>query len=77
VAAFTDLWSKLAVRYHENDHVIFGLMNEPNPMPTELWLDLGWTYWVAGPWWNDYIFTVEPDGNKDRPQMDVLSRHVP
>ncbi len=203
VTAFTDFWSRLAGHYRGNDRVIFGLMNEPNTMPTELWLGdanaaiqairdtgatnlilvpgnawsgaanwglnwygtsnaiamlrikdpgdnyafeahqymdddgsgtqpacvsatigserlsfftrwlrqnkkrgflgefagganetclkalddmlthmdknsdvyLGWTYWAAGPWWNDYIFTVEPDGNKDRPQMAVLSRH--
>ncbi len=205
VAAFTDFWSRLAGHYRANERVIFGLMNEPNTMRTELWLDdanaaiqairdtgaanlilvpgnawsgaanwgldwygtpsaiamlrikdsgnnyafeahqymdsdgsgtqpscvsatigsqrmsfftrwlrqnnkrgflgefaggandtclkalddmlthleknsdvyLGWTYWAAGPWWGDYIFTIEPDGNKDRPQMAVLSRHLP
>jgi endoglucanase len=37
-AAFADFWSRLASLYKDNDHVIFGLMNEPNTMPTELWL---------------------------------------
>lgn len=37
-AAFADLWSKLATHYAGNDHVIFGLMNEPYDMPTRQWV---------------------------------------
>jgi len=37
-AAFADFWSRLAGQYKDNDRVIFGLMNEPNTMPTEQWL---------------------------------------
>jgi endoglucanase len=37
-AAFADFWGKLADRYRTNDHVIFGIMNEPNTMSTEVWL---------------------------------------
>jgi endoglucanase len=37
-AALADLWSKLAAHYKDNPRVIFGLMNEPNTMSTELWL---------------------------------------
>ncbi|CAK8710888.1 Cellulase family glycosylhydrolase [Candidatus Electronema halotolerans] len=33
-SAFADFWSKLASHYKENNQVIFGLMNEPNSMPT-------------------------------------------
>lgn len=44
----------------------------------DVWL--GWTYWAAGPWWGEYMFTVEPTGCpercKDRPQMAVLARHL-
>ena len=204
VAAFADFWSKLAQRYKNNPRVIFGLMNEPHSMSTELWRDdaneaikairatgatnlilvpgnawsgahswnqtwygtanatamlgitdpgnnyafevhqymdgdssgtsetcvsttigaerlatftawlkqhgkrgflgefaggrnqtcltaldnmlshidanadvwLGWTYWAAGPWWGDYIFTVEPTASGDRPQMAPLLKHV-
>lgn len=204
VDAFTDFWSKLATRYKGNSKVIFGLMNEPHDMPTELWRDdanaairairttgatnlilvpgngysgahswyqswygtsnaqvmlgitdpgnnyafevhqyldgdasgqsdqcmsttigserlreftgwlkqngkrgflgefaggrnatcyaaldnmltyidsnadvwLGWTYWAAGPWWGDYMFTLEPVNGTDRPQMVPLSKHV-
>jgi endoglucanase len=37
-AAFADFWSRLATRFKGNDKVAFGLMNEPNNMPTEQWL---------------------------------------
>ena len=205
VTAFTDFWSRLAAHYRNNDRVIFGLMNEPNTMSTELWISdanaaitairatgatnlilvpgndwsgaadwgknwygtpnaiamlsikdsgnnyayevhqyldsdgsgthdacvsatigsqrlafltswlrnhhkraflgefgastnatclaalddllthldknsdvfLGWTYWAAGPWWGDYFLSIEPVNGVDRPQMTVLSRHLP
>ncbi|HEY4308834.1 MAG TPA: cellulase family glycosylhydrolase [Pirellulales bacterium] len=35
---FDDLWSRLAADYKNNSHVAFGLMNEPNSMPTEQWV---------------------------------------
>src|SRR6185503_7547873 len=34
-------------------------------------------YWAAGPWWAEYIFTLEPSGSTDRPQMVPLSNHLP
>jgi endoglucanase len=38
-AAFSDFWSRLADMFKSNDRVIFGLMNEPNNMPsTEQWV---------------------------------------
>ncbi len=37
-SAFTDMWSRLAAEFSTNPRVIFGLMNEPNNMPTEQWL---------------------------------------
>lgn len=39
IAAFADLWTRLAAHYRNNPKVIFGLMNEPNKMPTERWRD--------------------------------------
>lgn len=36
----------------------------------------GWTYWAAGPWWGDYMFSVEPQGGIDRPQMTVLEKYA-
>ncbi len=37
-SAFANLWSRLAADYKGNSHVIFGLMTEPNTMPTEQWV---------------------------------------
>lgn len=42
---------------------------------SDVWL--GWTYWAAGPWWAEYMFTLEPSGGADRPQMPVLQPHFP
>ena len=41
----------------------------------DVWL--GWTWWAAGPWWGDYMFTIEPkpDGT-DRPQTAWLKPHL-
>lgn len=34
---------------------------------------IGWTYWAGGAWWPaDYIFTAQPDGDGDRPQVAAL-----
>jgi endoglucanase len=38
----------------------------------DVWL--GWTYWAGGPWWGDYMYSVEPKDGMDRPQMKVLSQ---
>ena len=37
--ALGDLWRRIAERYGGNETVIFGLMNEPNSLPTETWLE--------------------------------------
>ncbi|MGH9884095.1 MAG: glycoside hydrolase family 5 protein [bacterium] len=37
-SAFADLWSRIASEFRTDDHVIFGLMNEPHDMPTSAWL---------------------------------------
>lgn len=40
----------------------------------DVWL--GWTYWAAGPWWGDYMFSIEPDAQgNDAPQTAVLRQH--
>jgi endoglucanase len=33
----------------------------------------GWTYWAAGPWWGEYMFSVELSKTGDRAQMDILT----
>eukprot|EP01088_Endostelium_zonatum_P016820 TRINITY_DN469_c4_g1_i1.p1 TRINITY_DN469_c4_g1~~TRINITY_DN469_c4_g1_i1.p1 ORF type:complete len:334 (+),score=76.98 TRINITY_DN469_c4_g1_i1:36-1037(+) len=37
-SAFADFWRRLATQFKSNNKTIFGLMNEPNSMPTEQWL---------------------------------------
>jgi endoglucanase len=38
----------------------------------------GWTWWAAGPWWGEYIFTLEPTtGGADRPVMPILKNFIP
>ena len=34
------------------------------------------TYWAGGPGWGDYVMAIEPVGGKDRPQMQVLQKHL-
>ncbi|MEK9278927.1 MULTISPECIES: glycoside hydrolase family 5 protein [unclassified Bradyrhizobium] len=36
----------------------------------------GGTYWAAGPWWGNYMFSVEPENGVDQPQMAVLNRYT-
>jgi endoglucanase len=38
---------------------------------------VGWTYWAAGPWWGNYMFTLEPLSGRDRLQMDLLEQYLP
>ena len=38
-SAFADFWNKLAEHFKDNPGVIFGLMNEPHTMSSELWRD--------------------------------------
>ena len=40
----------------------------------DVWI--GYTWWSAGPWWGDYMFTLEPDKGTDRPQMGWLLPHL-
>ena len=40
----------------------------------DVWI--GATYWAGGPWWGDYIFSIEPDANgNDKPQMAILQKY--
>lgn len=36
--SFADFWQRLALEFKDNPRVLFGLMNEPNTMPTETWV---------------------------------------
>ena len=33
-------------------------------------------YWAGGPGWGNYIMAIEPIKGKDRPQMEVLQKHI-
>ncbi len=43
---------------------------------------VGATYWAGGPWWGEYMYTIEPKDLKtlgvnatDRPQMNILEKY--
>lgn len=36
----------------------------------------GWVWWAAGPWWGDYMYSIEPANNADKPQMNVLQPYL-
>jgi len=40
----------------------------------DVWL--GFTWWSAGPWWGDYMFSIEPKDGQDKPQMTWLAPHL-
>ena len=40
----------------------------------DVWI--GYTWWSAGPWWGNYMYTLEPDKGVDRPQMSWLLPHL-
>lgn len=37
----------------------------------------GWVYWAGGDWWGDYPLGIQPDGDREKPQVAVLKRHIP
>ena len=37
----------------------------------------GWLWWAAGPWWGDYMYSIEPAGSADKPQMSWLQPYLP
>lgn len=41
----------------------------------DVWL--GWTWWAAGPMYTNYMFSLEPVGGGNRPQMAVLTNFIP
>jgi len=49
-----------------------------NYMETNSNVWVGWTWWAAGPWWAEYIYTLEPTATgADRPQMSWLTPLLP
>ena len=37
---------------------------------SDIWL--GWTYWAGGPWWGNYMYSIEPLAGIDSAQMNIL-----
>jgi len=37
---------------------------------------MGWTWWAGGPWWGEYLYTLDPLNGQDRPQMQYLTPHL-
>ncbi|MGA6100218.1 glycoside hydrolase family 5 protein [Stutzerimonas marianensis] len=33
-------------------------------------------YWAGGPGWGEYVMAIEPIKGEDRPQMEVLQKHI-
>lgn len=66
----------------------FGFANPEGNVEAEALLDYmdanrdvwaGWTYWAGGPWWGEYMFTIEPlslTTPVDRPQMGIIQPHL-
>lgn len=46
---------------------LLGYLNE-NCIPS--------AYWAGGPGWGKYVLAVEPVDGKDRPQMNVMQKHI-
>ncbi len=36
---------------------------------------IGGTYWASGPWWGNYMFSIEPSQGQTAPQMSILSQY--
>lgn len=34
------------------------------------------TYWAGGPWWGEYVLSVDVKSGKHRPQLPVLQKHA-
>jgi len=60
------------------DEAIHNMLNYVDAN-ADVWL--GWSWWAAGPWWGNYMFTLEPTNlgqpsQADRAALAVLQQHV-
>merc|ERR1711879_437919 len=37
---------------------------------------MGWTWWAAGPWWGNYMYSIEPANGQDQPQVEWLKPYL-
>lgn len=38
---------------------------------------IGSTYWAAGRWWGSYPLSIEPGGETEKPQAEIIKKHIP
>jgi endoglucanase len=38
--------------------------------------NIGGCYWAAGRWWKNYPLSIQPSGNNDKPQMNVIVKYM-
>src|SRR4029078_2584932 len=60
------------------DEAIHNMLNSIDAN-RDVWL--GWSWWSAGPWWDEYRFTLEPTNlgqpsQADRAAMAILQQHL-
>jgi endoglucanase len=63
-------WADRPEAHAEGEALLAALTASP-----DVWW--GWTYWAAGSWWGDYMYSVHPKDGKDRAQMKVLQKYLP
>jgi endoglucanase len=34
------------------------------------------SYWAAGPWWKDYPLSIQPENNRDQPQLLAFQKYL-
>jgi endoglucanase len=62
-------WADNSLAHTEGENAL-AFMSENR----DVWI--GFTYWAGGPWWGDYIFSIEPKNGEDRPQMKILQQYM-
>lgn len=65
---------EVGVASDERSHTALENMLTAMERDSDVWK--GFTWWAAGAWWGDYIYTLEPKDNVDRPQMEWLKPHL-
>jgi endoglucanase len=60
----------------QNTTALQALDNMLNYMHQNQDVWLGATYWAGGPWWGNYMFSIEVANGVDKPQMDVLEKYL-
>lgn len=65
---------EFAVAADETGRIALQDMLKSMEKDRDVWL--GFTWWSAGAWWGDYMFTISPKGTEERPQLSYLQPHL-